>query len=242
MRSGKRPEATPDGIGDLAERFDLPIGAEVVLGRLVELLSSDPLAPTAVRAPARIVEDHLADSLVALEIEGVRSAARIADVGSGAGLPGLPLAIALPAASFTLLEGNRRKAAFIVRAAGTCQLTNTEVVAERAENWRAGVGSYDVVTVRAVAELDTVAEYAAPLLKLGGRLIVWRGKRDFEAEARGRRAAEILGMCVHAPAPVQPFPAARHRHLHVMSKLTDTPSRFPRRPGLAEKRPLGLRR
>lgn len=211
------------------------------MARLVELLSSDPLAPTAVRTPARILEDHLADSLVALELDGLRTAARVADLGSGAGLPGLVLAIALPQARFALVESNHRKAAFIARAAEACCLTNTEVIAERAENWRAGAGSCDLVTVRAVAELDTVAEYAAPLLKIGGRLVVWRGRRDVEAEARGRRAAEILGLCVHEPVAVQPFPEARHRHLHVMSKVTETPDRFPRRPGLAEKRPLGLR-
>jgi 16S rRNA (guanine527-N7)-methyltransferase len=238
---GTPPYAAHEALAELAQRFGLPAGAETPLGRLVELLSSDPLAPTAVRAPIRILEDHLADSLVALELDGVRSAVRVADLGSGAGLPGLPLAVALPHARFALVESNRRKAAFIARAVETCHLTNAEIVAERAENWRTGLGSCDLVTVRAVAELDTVAEYAAPLLTLGGRLVVWRGKRDAEAEARGRRAAEILGLRVQEPAAVQPFPAVRHRYLHVMLKVTETPDRFPRRPGLAGKRPLGLR-
>lgn len=241
MRRGTPPQAIPDALAELAQRFRLPAGAEIPLGSLLERLSSDPLAPTAVRDPARILEDHLADSLVALGLDGVRTATRLADLGSGAGLPGLPLAIALPRANVALVESNRRKAAFIAAAADACGLTNTEVVAERAESWQAGIGGCDLVTVRAVADLDTVAEYAAPLLRVGGRLVVWRGKREPEAEARGRRAAEILGLRVCEPVAVRPFPAVRHRYLHVMLKVTDTPDRFPRRLGLADKRPLGLR-
>lgn len=233
------PQLTLDALTRLLARFGLSQAGAPAYTRLVELLASDPLAPTAVRDPDRILDDHLADSLVALELDVVRSASQAVDLGSGAGLPGLPLALALPGTGYVLLESNRRKASFISRAVNECALPNATVVAERAENWRAGVGASDLVTVRAVSDLDVVAEYAAPLLRVGGSLVAWRGKRDIEAEARAARAAELLGLDMLEPLEVRPFRAARHRHLHVMCKVQETPDRFPRRPGLAEKRPLG---
>lgn len=234
------PQSTLDSLARLLARFALPAELASPLGRLVELLAFAPQAPTAVRDPDRILDDHLADSLVALELAAVRSAAHALDLGSGAGLPGLPLALALPGADVLLLESNRRKAAFISHAALECGVVNATVVAERAETWRSGLGCCDLVTVRAVADLDVVAEYAAPLLRPGGSLVAWRGRRDLEAEARGRRAAAQLGLEVREPLEVRPFSAARHRHLHLMVKVGDTPDRFPRRPGMAVKRPLGL--
>ena len=97
----------------------------------------------------------------------------------------------------------------------------------------------DLVTARALAPLEVVVEYAAPLLRIGGTLVVWRGQRDPEREAAAAKAAEIVGIEVGEVLAVQPYPAARNRHLHLMSKVMETPARFPRRPGIAMKRPLG---
>ncbi len=113
----------------LAERFGLPESAVPRFGAVVGLVAGDEHAPTAVREPERIVEDHLADSLVALELDLVRSATSIVDIGAGAGFPGLPLAIALPGADVVLLDGNGRKCAFANRAAklsgtGNCTALN----------------------------------------------------------------------------------------------------------------------
>jgi 16S rRNA (guanine527-N7)-methyltransferase len=236
------PQPALESLARLLARFGLPQALAPAFTKLVELLAFDPLAPTAIREPDRILDDHLADSLVALELDIVRAAAQAIDLGSGAGLPGLPLALALPGSQYALVESNRRKACFISRAVDECGLPNATVVPERAERWRPVAGGSDLVTVRAVADLDVVAEYAAPLLRVGGSLVVWRGKRDVRAEARGARAAELLGLEALEPVAVQPFTSAQHRHLHVMSKVAETPGRFPRRPGIAEKRPLGLRR
>jgi 16S rRNA (guanine527-N7)-methyltransferase len=109
----------------------------------------------------------------------------------------------------------------------------------RAEEIGGRVSNVDVVTARALAPLDVVAEYAAPLLRVGGHLVAWRGKREPEVEAEGARAAEILGLCAQDPVQVRPYLAAEHRYLHLMSKVRETPERFPRRPGMARKRPLG---
>ena len=236
--------AGPPAVGQvdfelLAARYALPDPAATRLAGLAALLASDPLAPTTVRHPRRVLEDHLADSLVALELPQLAAAGELVDLGAGAGLPGLALAIARPALAVTLVEGNARKCEFIARAASSCGLTNTRVVAARAEAWPAGIGRFDLVTARALAALEVVAEYAAPLLRPAGVLVVWRGRRDPDSEARAARAARILGLEAADPIAVRPYVAAAHRHLHVFAKTGPTPERFPRRPGVARKRPLG---
>lgn len=222
----------------LKERYSLSEPARRKLDALVDLLAGDPAAATAVRERQRVLDDHVADSLVALELPVVRAARSIADLGSGAGVPGLPLAIALPAAHVTLLESNGRKCEFIERAIARCELENAEVVNARAESWEDGRGRNELVTARALAPLAVVAEYAAPLLRDGGSLVAWRGKRNPEEEAMASRAAAQLGLEPTARLRVSPYPEARHRHLHVMRKVAPTPGRFPRRPGVARKRPL----
>jgi 16S rRNA (guanine527-N7)-methyltransferase len=232
--------AAPE-VAALVQRYTLPEPAQRQLLSLVELVAGDPLAPTTVRDPLAIVADHFADSLVALELPVVRAAGTIADIGSGAGFPGLPLAIALPASSVQLVESSGRKCAFIARAIGSCAIVNAAAVHARAEAWPAGLRAVDLVTARALAPLDVVAEYAAPLLRVGGTLVAWRGRRDRDDEAAARRAAAELGLQEGEPVPVRPYPSARHRHLQLMLKVRETPSRFPRRPGVARKRPLGAR-
>ncbi len=226
----------------LVRRYGLDQAAERRLAMLLGALANDPLAPTSIRDPVRILEDHLADSLVALEILDVRRASQIADVGAGAGLPGLPLAIALPTARVHLVESNSRKCRFIAKVAEACELSNATVVHARAEQWPDGLGRFDLVTARALAPLPVVAEYAAPLLQVGGRLLAWRGRRDAADEAAGRAAARELGLELGEIVRVEPYPGAVNRHLQPMVKVAETPGRFPRRPGMARKRPLGAAR
>jgi 16S rRNA (guanine527-N7)-methyltransferase len=233
--------AAPISLADLGLRYALPTASLDRLARLADLLTGLRHAPTAINDPQHILKDHIADALVALELPEVASASTIVDIGSGAGIPGLPVAIALPHASITLLESNARRCAFIDAAIRSCSVGNARAVSARAEAWSDGIGRFDLVTARAVAALDVVAEYAAPLLRLGGSLVAWRGKRDQLAEDQAFRAASILGLAVAPPLRVDPFPEAEHRYLHVMSKVAKTPDRFPRRVGMARKRPLGSR-
>lgn len=225
-------------LASLVERYALSERAREQLAALAELLSTDPAAATTVRDLDRVLDDHIADSLVALGLSELAGAATIADLGSGAGVPGLPLAIALPAAHVSLVESNGRKHAFIERALSVCQISNGRAVHSRVETWTAGRERHDVVTARALAPLPVVAEYAAPLLRIGGSLIVWRGRRDLDEEAAGARAGAKLGLAPASPLPVHPYAGTRHRHLQVMTKVAPTPPRFPRRPGAARKRPL----
>lgn len=225
-------------LADLGERYGLPASTARQLEALLRALAADPHAPTTVREPEQAVHVHLADSLVALELPDVRAATATADLGAGAGFPGLPLAVALPAARVALVESVTRKCAFIRAAAEAAGLTNVDVVAERAEAWTAGLGTRDLVTARALAPLAVLAEYAAPLLREGGVLVAWKGRRDPEEELDASAAAVELGLAVEEIRHVHPYPGAEHRHLHVLRKVAPTPDRFPRRPGMARKRPL----
>jgi 16S rRNA (guanine527-N7)-methyltransferase len=226
-------------VGELATRYSLPSEAESALVTLVGLVLADPAAATAVRSVERAIDEHIADSLVALQLDEVLGAGTIADLGSGAGFPGLPLAISRPDALVALIESNARKAGFLMRAAAECGLRNARVVNSRAESWEEGFGRCDVVAARALAPLPVVLEYGAPLLRVGGSLLVWRGARDPDAEETAARAADELGLQPGEPLPVRPYPAAERRNLHLFLKVRPTPDRFPRRPGVAAKRPLG---
>jgi 16S rRNA (guanine527-N7)-methyltransferase len=222
----------------LGQRYGLSGGAVAKLAALLDLLVADPFAPTGVHDASRALDDHLADSLAALDLEEVRQARTIADLGSGAGIPGLPLAIVV-ASDVVLVESNARKCEFIRRAVATCEIVNATVVCARAESFTDGFDRFDLVTARALAPLPVVAEYAAPLLRLGGTLLVWRGRRNREEEAAAVEAGVHLGLETRAPIPVIPYDGAQHRHLQLMLKVSPTPAGFPRRPGMARKRPLG---
>jgi 16S rRNA (guanine527-N7)-methyltransferase len=214
--------------------------AEPALETLTELLA-DRRAPIAASTVPRAREVHIADSLSGLELETLRSAERIADLGSGAGLPGLVLAASRPEARFDLIESVFRKCEFLREAIRRLGLENTSVVCERSEDWSRGAGreAYEAVTARAVGSLATLAELASPLLVDGGFLIAWKGARADEEEAELRRAAPRLAMEPVEVRAVTPYPGSRDRHIHLLRKNGPTPSGLPRRPGLAAKRPFG---
>jgi 16S rRNA (guanine527-N7)-methyltransferase len=233
-------DAWLDALDGLASRFALDARQREQLALLLGALSEDAQAPTSVRDPAEAVDVHIADSLVALELEEVVSAERLADLGAGAGFPGLPLAIARPGAEVALVESQSRKCRFLIDVVALAGVENARVVCVRAENWREGAGVQDVVLARALAPQPVVLEYAAPLLKLEGTLVDWRGRRNEAEEASALRAAEELGLEGVRIVRVEPFKGARDHHLHLYRKVMSTPERFPRRPGMARKRPLGL--
>ena len=150
-----------------------------------------------------------------------------------------PLAVALPGAHVSLVESQRRKCEFLDRMCACAEIENADVVWGRVEEWREGLLRNDAVLARALAPQPVVLEYAAPLLRLGGSLVDWRGRRVPEAERAAARAAEELGLRRVQVLRVQPFAGARDHHLHVYMKVGETPARFPRRAGMARKRPLG---
>jgi 16S rRNA (guanine527-N7)-methyltransferase len=219
---------------------ELPPAAEPALEQLLQMLGQ-PDAPVSTSSVGRAREVHIADSLSGLELEPIRSAERIADLGSGAGLPGLVLAAALPAAQVDLIESARRKCEFLRQAAGRMGLENAAVVCARSEEWAGGEGreAYDAVTARAIGRLATLAELASPLLRDGGVLASWKGARSEEEEAEMAGAAERLAMKPLEIRSVRPYPKSRDRHIHLLRKNGPTPNGLPRRPGMAAKRPFG---
>jgi 16S rRNA (guanine527-N7)-methyltransferase len=232
------PPEDPEGAAPHA-RDELTDGQRGRLTALLGLLASDEHAPTAIRDPARAASMHVADSLAALALEPVRAATRIADIGSGAGFPGAPLAVALASAEVNLLESQRRKCEFLLRVCEVAGIGNAKVICSRAEEWSDGLSRHDLVLARAVAAQPVVLEYGAPLLRLGGTLVDWRGQRSSAEEAAGLRATEELGLERVEIRRVIPYEGARNHHLHVFVKVAETPERFPRRAGVARKRPLG---
>lgn len=184
---------------------------------------------------------HVLDSLTGLEVPELREAVRIADVGAGAGFPGLALALALPQAQVDLVESVGRKCDFMCRAIEAAGIADATVRNTRSEDWAESEGreAYDAVTARAVGRLSTLAELASPLLKPEGVLVAWKGKRDPDEEEQLERAAGSLAMRPEKILDVGDRAGSEHRHLHVIRKTGPTPANLPRKPGIAKKRPKG---
>jgi len=209
--------------------------------RVLELLEEERASVSSVTDPTRAWRVHVEDSLTGLEVGELREARRIADIGSGAGFPGLVLAVALPEAHVDLIESVGRKCEFIDRAIESAGIPNATVLNARSEELAGGEAreSYDAVTARAVGRLSTLAELASPLLHEAGILVGWKGKRDKDEEQQLERAADGLGMRPELILDVGGRAGSKYRHLHVIRKLGPTPVDLPRRPGMAKKRPRG---
>ena len=189
--------------------------------------------PGLVSGPA---QDLVADSLVLLEHLG--DAKKIVDVGSGGGLPGLPLKIVRPDLSVTLVESDQDKAAFIVRASAALGLEGVEVLAKRAEE----VGqdpryreAFDVAVARALAPMPVLAELCLPLVRVGGRLLAQ--KTASEDLQKAALAIDVLGgalnRVVAAPSAIRGVGT-----VVIIDKIRPTPAAYPRRPGVPERKPL----
>jgi 16S rRNA (guanine527-N7)-methyltransferase len=206
--------------------------------RVLELLRDERASVSSVTELGRAWKVHVADSLTGLEVDDLRRASRIADIGSGAGFPGLVLAVALPNARVDLIG---RKSEFMRRAIEVAGIENAGVVNARSEELAEANGreAYTAVTARAVGRLSTLAELASPLLEEGGVLVAWKGRRDPDEEGQLANAAHALAMRPEEIRHVGPYAGSEHRHLHVVRKSAPTPQKLPRRPGMAKKRPLG---
>jgi 16S rRNA (guanine527-N7)-methyltransferase len=193
--------------------------------------------------PAAVARDHLLDAIAALPRLDELAPASVVDIGSGGGIPALPLALARPTLRWTLVEATRGKAALLQEAATTLGLSNVEVLAERAEDVGRDPGlreAADVVIARACAPLPVLAELALPLLRVGGTLLAWKGPLTPEDEeiVRGTAASALLGG--DRPTII----SAGHRALGgrtfvSIGKLRPTDERYPRRAGQPARRPLG---
>lgn len=188
---------------------------------------------------------HVLDSLSCFLHEPLLRAGRLADVGSGGGLPGIPMKIVKPDLTATLVEATGKKASFLRYALDSLSLDGAEVANTRVEDLgqaRAHRGAYDIVTSRAVARLSVVAEYCVPLLESGGWAIAMKGRLEQDEMSEGRRAVGVLGARVAGITKVSMLSEVgkRERNLVILEKIRETPARYPRRSGVVARRPLGV--
>jgi 16S rRNA (guanine527-N7)-methyltransferase len=197
------------------------------------------------RALRAILLDHILDSLSCFLFEPLGVARRLVDVGSGGGLPGIPIKTVAPKLEVTLVESTAKKARFLHRAVETLSLEGATVTNARVEEvarTEAHRGAYDIATARAVARLSVVAEYCVPLLKVRGCAISMKGRLENDELSEGQRAAEKLGARVSALIRVPRLPEIekKERCLVILEKVEETPGEYPRNVGVPAKKPLGI--
>ncbi|HEY7331745.1 MAG TPA: 16S rRNA (guanine(527)-N(7))-methyltransferase RsmG [Candidatus Limnocylindria bacterium] len=198
---------------------------------------------TRVVAPMEVARLHLLDALAALPLLDAAAPDRVVDLGSGGGVPAIPLALARPDVEWVMVDSVRKKSAILASFAAALGLGNVTVVAERAEVLGRDPGHrerYALVTARACAPLPVLAELALPLARVGGRLVAWKGPLgdDDEELRRGRAAVGQVGGARPIVAPAGVAALGGHTFV-VVEKVGPTPARFPRRPGEPSRRPLG---
>lgn len=212
------------------------------------LLGNQRMNLTRVTEPDAFWEKHLWDSLRGMEpllLEPQASKAQqVIDIGSGAGFPGLPGAIAAPHWHITLLDSTQKKVAFLAEAIQALSLTNATAYAARAE----AVGQdrqhrqrYDLALVRAVAPAVVCAEYALPLLRVGGRAILYRGQWSIAETDQLAPVLEQLGGKIQQVDSFTTPLSNGDRHGIIVEKVTSTPALFPRAIGVPAKHPLSAR-
>jgi 16S rRNA (guanine527-N7)-methyltransferase len=201
------------------------------LALLVGLICATPVGVTAIRDPAEAAARHVLDALAGLPAVDAAPPGPLADVGSGGGLPGLVLAVVRPARETHLIEATARKAAFIAEAAAELGL-GVHVHAERSEDVGRGElrDACACAVARALAPPPVAVELCLPLVRAGGRLVLW--SREPAGDQLAFAAGELEGRVL----------APECAGVLVIGKLGATPERFPRRPGMAAKRPLAASR
>jgi len=187
---------------------------------------------TAITDPEEVRRKHFEDSLTLLQTIQLTDQSLI-DIGAGAGFPGIPLKIACPEIKLTLLEATRKKADFLKHIVSVLNLNNTEVIWGRAEEIaKEKRESFDIAVSRAVAKLNTLCEYCLPFIKVGGIFIAYKEENVEEEVEDAKVAISTLGGSVRE---IKKLP---QRSLVIIDKVKPTPPQFPRRPGMAKKRPL----
>ncbi|MBQ9988249.1 MAG: 16S rRNA (guanine(527)-N(7))-methyltransferase RsmG [Clostridia bacterium] len=223
--------------------YGLPLGdeqADALAAYHEHLLVVDAeMNLTAIHDNAQATLLHYLDSASVLRQPGLAQNAHLADVGSGAGFPGLVLAVLRPDLKVTLMDALQKRVRFLEDLAGRLSLSNVRVVQTRAED--AGRNKFfrekfDIVTARAVAALPVLCEYCLPLVKKGGVMIAYKGARAAEEVAQAEQAVRLLGGS--APQLIEAALPGRSHHLIQIGKITQTPARFPRKAGTPTRQPL----
>jgi 16S rRNA (guanine527-N7)-methyltransferase len=218
---------------------DLPRHLEALWSLLVEANAHTNL--TRIESPDEFREKHALDALLALPVieAGLGPELRGVDVGTGGGVPGFPLALARPTWALTLLEARGKKAEFLEAARASLGLERVEVVCARAEAYGRGDGreSHDVAVARALGGVPTCLELTLPLVRVGGRVVLYRGPREGDLGDLERKVAARLGGGQVSTHDLT-LPSGVGRRLVVVEKTDPCPEGYPRRDGVPAKRPL----
>lgn len=216
----------------------LPEHAEALAAHATAVLESTKrFNLTAIRDPDRFVLLHIVDSLAPLGAIVEAPEGPGVDIGTGAGYPGLPVAL-VTRRGFTLVEATGKKANFVRSVCEDLGLGHVEVVCERAEQFAMRrSGTYALALARAVGPLPTIVELAAPLLSRGGRLVAYKGVPEQEEVERGERAAALCGLEKTELVRYE-LPGSHARSAIVYTKVGEPEVRLPRRPGMAAHKPL----
>ncbi len=214
---------------------------------LAELLAwNEKVNLTAITDPAEVVSKHFLDSLSLFALAErypllAQAELSLIDVGTGAGLPAIALKIVRPGWRVTLLEATRKKCDFLEHVVAALALADTCVVwgrAETAAQESSEREQYDLVVARAVAEMDTLAEYLLPFARVGGLSVAWKGDSVLSEVNAAKGAIEKLGGRLGAVKQVHVPGIEQKRHLVAVEKIAPTPDKYPRREGMAAKKPL----
>ncbi len=196
---------------------------------------------TAITEPRHIETRHFLDSISLLRATALKPGMRVIDVGSGAGFPGLPLRILCPHIILTCLEATGKKADFIRHAADLLELTNVTVLHGRAEE----IGQmpehreqYDLALARAVAPLPVLVEYLLPLLKIGGKMVAYKGESAAQEASAAQKGLRLLGGELRRLIAVELPEVAETHYLVLVEKVAASPAHFPRRAGIPSRKPL----
>lgn len=190
---------------------------------------------TAITEPDEIIEKHFIDSLTILQF--IKENRNIIDVGTGAGFPGLPLAIANSNISITLLDSLNKRVNFLSEVIGSLNLRNIKAIHSRAEDYALKNREiYDVAVSRAVANMSTLVEYLLPFVKVGGIVICMKGPNIEEELEKSHKAIKLLGGKIEK---VENFKLGENeRNIIIIKKEKETPKQYPRKAGKASKEPI----
>jgi len=231
-----------------AQKMGISLHKEQIkkFSRFLELLIqwNQKINLTSLKTPREIIIKHFLDSISCVKvINKYIDTERISviDVGAGAGFPGMPIKIVCPSIKLSLLEARKKKTMFLEKATEEMNFQQVKILNGRAETFGKGADhreKYDIAISRAVARLSVLSEYCLPLIRLGGLFVAQKGRSYKEETEKSLKAVQVLGgELIRVESVRIPF-INQKRYLLVIKKIKDTPSEYPRKVGLPQKRPL----
>jgi len=233
---------------DGAQKMRINLNEEQIkkFSRYLELLVqwNQKINLTSLKTPREIIIKHFLDSISCIKIinkyidtEGIS----VIDVGAGAGFPGMPIKIICPSIRLSLLEARKKKIIFLEKVTEEINFQKVKILNGRAESFGKSIDyreKYDIAVSRAVAHLSVISEYCLPLVRVGGLFIAQKGRSYKQETEKSLKTVRVLGGELIGVENVRiPF-INQERYLLVIKKIKDTPSKYPRKEGLPQKRPL----